>query len=95
MSNKQSPLRRLTLGQKPNLILGLVTITLAAVLIFFGVIGYIGLQQGKDSGFLTVVGLAAGIFTGSFAIAHLSFAILDRNSLRDSSGVPKEARLDQ
>lgn len=83
MTCKQSPLRRLILGQKPNLVLGLVTVALATVLIWFGILGVIGLQHGKESGFLAVVGLAAGAFTGVFAVAHLSFALLDRKNLRD------------
>jgi len=83
MTSKQSPLRRLMLGQKPNLVLGLVTLVLAGVLLWFGVLGVIGLQHGKDSGFLATAGLMAGAFTGVFAVAHLSSALLDRKSLRD------------
>lgn len=83
MTPKQSFLRRLTLGQKPNFILGLITVALAGILIWFGVLGVIGIQHGRDSGYLAVVGLTAGTFTGVFAVAHLSFALLDRKNPRD------------
>jgi hypothetical protein len=83
VTGKLSSLRWILRGQKPSVVLGLVTLGLAAILLVLGVIGVIGLQHGKDSGFLAAVGLGAGLFTGVYAVAHLSFALVDRKHLRD------------